>query len=247
MHIDVVANIGEARSDDFIHKTVIVIDVLRATSTIITALMNGCKAIFPVETVLRAKELFRDGDLLGGERYCKKIPGFHFGNSPLEYTAEAVQGRRIFLTTTNGTRSIQKATKADHVLAGALTNSKSCARVAIDFKKDVVIVCAGTQDVFSLEDGLCAGLILAEFRTMLSENEITMNDLGLVLHGFYLQSKDHILETLLSCTNGKKLSKSGFHTDVIYCARANSTEEVPILEGDQMILLPHHPSALPSF
>lgn len=237
MYIEVVSNIGEARSDDFLHKTVIVVDVLRATSTIITALINGCKAIVPVETVLKAKELYREGDLLGGERFCKKIPGFNFGNSPLEYTREAIQGKRIILTTTNGTRGIQKALKADHVIAGALLNSRACAKAAIDFKRDTVIVCAGTQDVFSLEDGLCAGLILEELALELGEKNIVINDFGLAMKGCYLQTKDTFYEALLTCSNGKKMSRSGFQADIALCAKANISDQVPILEHDQLVLL----------
>ncbi|MDQ0898183.1 MULTISPECIES: 2-phosphosulfolactate phosphatase [unclassified Paenibacillus] len=237
MHIEVVANIGEARSDEFLHKTVIVVDVLRATSTIITALINGCKAIVPVETVLKAKELFREGDLLGGERFCKKIPGFDFGNSPLEYTKAAIQGKRIILTTTNGTRGIQKAMKADHVLAGALLNSRACARAAVDFKRDTVILCAGTQDVFSLEDGLCAGLILEELSFLLGDKNMAVNDFGMAMRGCYLQSKDTLFETILACSNGKKMNKSGFRADLIVCAKPNTTDQVPILERDQMVLM----------
>ncbi|NEW06225.1 2-phosphosulfolactate phosphatase [Paenibacillus sp. SYP-B3998] len=236
MHIDVVANIGEARSDEFIHKTVIVIDVLRATSTMIAALSNGCQSIIPVETVLQAKELHKPGDLLGGERYCKKIFGFHLGNSPQEYTRKAVEGRRIILTTTNGTRGIQKATKAEHVLAGALTNSNACANTAVHFKRDVVILCAGTQDVFSLEDGLCAGLILDELSGILGTKQLTINDFGLAMQSCYLQTKDTLLEALLACTNGKKLCKLGFQEDLISCSKVNSTEHVPILERHQLVL-----------
>ncbi|MBP1962107.1 2-phosphosulfolactate phosphatase [Paenibacillus aceris] len=237
MYIEVVANIGEARSDDFLHKTVIVVDVIRATSTIITALINGCKAIIPVETVLKAKELYREGDLLGGERFCKKIPGFDLGNSPLEFTKEVVQGKRVILTTTNGTRGIQKAMKADHVLAGALLNSKACAEAAIALKRDTVILCAGTQDVFSLEDGLCAGLILEELVSALGEKHVVTNDFGLAMRGCYLHAKNTLYETLLTCTNGKKMCKSGFQADVVSCTKTNITDQVPILEQDQMVLL----------
>ncbi|NQX65033.1 2-phosphosulfolactate phosphatase [Paenibacillus alba] len=238
MHIEVVANIGEARSDDFLHKTVIVVDVLRATSTIITALINGSKGIVPVETVLKAKEQYQEGDLLGGERFCKKIPGFDLGNSPSEYTRESVHGKRIILTTTNGTRGIQKAMKADHILAGALLNSRACAQAAVDLKRDTVILCAGTQDVFSLEDGLCAGLILEELANELGERNILTNDFGLAMRGCYLQSKDALYEAILASANGKKMSKSGFHDDLIQCSRPNVANRVPILERDQLVLLP---------
>ncbi|MEW9699145.1 2-phosphosulfolactate phosphatase [Paenibacillus sp. SI8] len=237
MQIDVVANIGEARSDEFIHKTVIVIDVLRATSTMIAALSNGCRAILPVETVLQAKELQKPGDLLGGERFCKKIPGFQFGNSPHEYTRAAIEGKRIILTTTNGTRGIQKALKADHVLAGALTNGGACARAALNFKRDIVILCAGTQDVFSLEDGLCAGLILDEISHLIGTKPMVVNDFGLAMHSSYKQSKDVLFETLLACTNGKRLCKLGFNEDLKDCCKVNSSEQVPILDRDQMVLL----------
>jgi 2-phosphosulfolactate phosphatase len=234
MHIEVIANIGEARSDEFLHKTVIVVDVLRATSTIITALMNGSSGVVPVDTVIKAKEYYHEGDLLGGERYCKKIPGFDFGNSPLEYTREAVSGKRVILTTTNGTRGIYKAMKASHVLAGALINGRAVAEAAIELKRDVVIVCAGTQDVFSLEDGLCAGLILEEMAVQLSDSQTT-NDLGLAMRGCYLEAKDRLLETILACSNGKKMKKSGFLADVELCAMTNMTDCVPVLEQDQMV------------
>lgn len=235
MHIEVIANIGEARSDEFLHKTVIVVDVLRATSTIITALMNGSKGVVPVDTVIKAKELAKDGDLLGGERYCKKIPGFDLGNSPLEYTREAVQGKRVILTTTNGTRGIQKAIKADRVLAGAIINGRASAAAAIDLKRDTVIVCAGTQDVFSLEDGLCAGFILNEIAALLGESLMITNDFGLAMRGCYLEAKDRLFETILACSNGKKMKKSGFSADVELCAKVNMTDCVPVLEQDQMV------------
>ncbi|NQX58884.1 2-phosphosulfolactate phosphatase [Paenibacillus qinlingensis] len=235
MHIEVIATICEARSDEFLHKTVIVVDVLRATSTIITALMNGSKGVVPVDTVMKAKELARDGDLLGGERYCKKIPGFDFGNSPIEYTREAVQGKRILLTTTNGTRGIQKAIKADRVLAGALINGRASAAAAIELKRDTVIVCAGTQDVFSLEDGLCAGLILNEIANLLGEQHMITNDFGLAMRGSYLAAKNHLFETILACSNGKKMKKSGFLADVELCTKTNITDCVPVLEHDQMV------------
>ncbi|RTE09720.1 2-phosphosulfolactate phosphatase [Paenibacillus whitsoniae] len=238
MHIEVVANIGEARSEEFLHKTVVVVDVLRATSTIITALSNGSRGIVPVETVVKAKELYREGDLLGGERFCKKIPGFDFGNSPLEYTREAVQDRRIILTTTNGTRGIQKALKASHVLAGALMNGRACADAAIQLGRDTVILCAGTQDVFSLEDGLCAGLIMHEIIQKLGAEHVQANDFGMAMHSAYLTCKHRLLDHLLSCSNGRKMKKSGFLADIILCAQANISESVPILENDHMVLLP---------
>jgi 2-phosphosulfolactate phosphatase len=236
MQIDVIATIGEARSEDMMHKTVIVIDVLRATSTMITALSMGCKGIIPVETVLQAKQLHKEGDLLGGERFCKKIPGFDYGNSPLEYSHADITGKRIIMTTTNGTRGIQKSSKAEHVLAGSLLNGKACAAAAADFRRDIVILCAGTQDVFSLEDGLCAGQIVDELLALHKKMDITVNDLGIAMRSSFLHFKGDLTKTLLGCWNGNRLSKLGFESDIRYCAQLNVTEIVPILEHGIMVI-----------
>ncbi|MNI12575.1 putative 2-phosphosulfolactate phosphatase [compost metagenome] len=235
MHIDVISNIGEARSDDLLLKTVIVIDVLRATSTIITALAHGARGVIPVETVMIAKEQQLPGDWLGGERYCKPIPGFNLGNSPSEYMQPRIQGKRILLTTTNGTRGFQKAIKAENVLAGALINGKACAQVAALLRRDIVILCAGTQDTFSLEDGLCAGQLVHECEQLLGDVELKINDFGLAMQGSYLYAQSNIESTLLNCTNGKKLSKLGFRQDVEYCAQLNCTDMVPTLHNGTLV------------
>jgi 2-phosphosulfolactate phosphatase len=236
MQIDVIAMIGEARSDDMVHKTVIVIDVLRATSTMITALARGCSDIVPVETVLRAKELQRDGDLLGGERFCKKIPGFDLGNSPLEYLDADIAGKRIIMTTTNGTRGIQKACKAEHILAGSLLNGRACAGAAFDFRRDIVIVCAGTQDVFSLEDGLCAGQIIEELKMLHGEKSFNVNDFGIAMHNSFLHVQSNLTEALFHCWNGNRLNKLGFGSDIRYCSQINVSEIVPIMDRGAMVI-----------
>jgi 2-phosphosulfolactate phosphatase len=236
MEIDVIAMIGEARSDDMMHKTVIVIDVLRATSTMITALARGCSGVIPVETVLQAKELHTQGDLLGGERFCKKIPGFDLGNSPLEYLQADLAGKRVIMTTTNGTRGIQKAYKAEHVLAGALLNGRACAKAALDLRRDIVIVCAGTQDVFSLEDGLCAGQIIEELSMLQGEQGMTVNDFGIAMRNCFLQVKDDLPKALFHCWNGNRLNKLGFGPDIRYCSQMNLTEIVPIMKHGVMVI-----------
>jgi 2-phosphosulfolactate phosphatase len=241
MQIDVIATIGEARSDEFLHKTVIVIDVLRATSTMITALQHGCQSIIPVETVLQAKELYRQGDLLGGERFCKKINGFDYGNSPTEYTHNDILGKRLILTTTNGTRGIQKSSKAEHLLAGALLNGKACAEAAALLKRDVVILCAGTQDVFALEDGLCAGQLIEEITSLLSASLVSVGDFGIAMHSSYLQLKNDLPEVLLHSANGKRLSKLGFRSDVTYCAQKDITDLVPSFHGGILTVFPKTP------
>lgn len=235
MNVQVIASVGEARLEELQNKTVIVIDVLRATSTMLTALTNGSKSIVPTETVTQAKSLQRPGDLLGGERSCKKIPGFDFGNSPFEYVSDAVAGKTIVMTTTNGTRAIQKSNKAAHILAGSLLNASSCAVQALKLQKEIAVLCAGTHDVFSLEDGLCAGLLTGEL-VRLTGGVCEVNDLGLAMMHAYRQTQDRLTETMMSCANGKRLIRLGFKEDVLYCSQVNRFQAVPQFQNGAMVI-----------
>lgn len=246
MIIQVIPSVGEVRSEDLYHKTVIVIDVLRATSTMLTALANGCRQIIPVETVNQAKASHSEGTLLGGERFCKKIPGFDLGNSPLEYTTDVVSSKTLIFTTTNGTRAIQKAGKASHILIGALLNAKACASMAASFHEEIVIICSGTQDVFALEDGLCAGAIIDELtrrdQTDASPSAaLTLNDFGLSMLYAYRNVQDRLEDALLASSNGKRLGKIGFKNDLIYCAQMNLFDFSPLVRGGKIETAYIHP------
>lgn len=236
MHIDVFPSVGEVRSEDLAHKTVIVIDVLRATSTIVTALANGCLAVQPMETIGKALNHDQQGVLLGGERYCKKIQGFHLGNSPLEYSADQVKDHRIVLTTTNGTRAIYKSLKGDVIYMGSFLNGSSCAQKAVDLRKDIVLVCSGTKNMFALEDGLCAGFLINRMTT-LSSHGMSVNDLGKAMMLAYLNAKDRLAETLLQCDSGKRLTRLGCQEDVIYCSRLDVYNNVPYLSSKDPLQL----------
>jgi 2-phosphosulfolactate phosphatase len=233
LRIDCISNISETFAHDVAGKTVFVIDVLRATSTMTTALAKGAASIVPVETVAQAKQAAGEGDLLAGERQCKKIPGFALGNSPLEFTEETVKGQRIVMTTTNGTRGIQKASKAANVLAGSLLNAGACARAAIQLKRDVVLLCAGTQDTFALEDGLCAGMIVKELRGLLQE-DLIIDDFATAMEGAFHFYSERLEDTLLACESGVRLTGLGQRIDVAYCAQQNTHTLVPILHGGEM-------------
>ncbi|MDK8179328.1 2-phosphosulfolactate phosphatase [Paenibacillus sp. UMB4589-SE434] len=237
MQVDAISSISEARAIDLSHRTVIVIDVLRATSTIVTALAYGAAGVIPVETVGQAKHCFVPGDILGGERYCKKIIGFDAGNSPLEYTNDDFRGRRIVLTTTNGTRAIQKAVRAEHIIAGAFLNAQLCAQVAVKLKRDVALLCAGSQDTFAFEDGLCAGLLLHEISRIKEETQdaIVMNDLGSMVMSAYLHHADNLLSALQQCASAKRLAKLGYHKDVEFCSAVNTIPVVPRMVHQMMI------------
>ncbi|WP_248925294.1 2-phosphosulfolactate phosphatase [Paenibacillus hamazuiensis] len=233
MNIQVISSVDEALSDGLAGNTVVVIDVLRATSTLITALVHGCAGVVPVETVQQAKQAQKPGDLLGGERFCQKIPGFDLGNSPFEYRPETVAGRNVILTTTNGTRAVQKSQKAAYILAGALLNASACAEKALELGKDITILCSGTGGVYSLEDGLCAGLLVEEM-VRLAGPELQVGDFGLAMMYAYGQVKDRLTEALFNCYNGKRLTKLGFSEDILYCSRVNAVTLVPMYHNGVM-------------
>ncbi|MDQ6421061.1 2-phosphosulfolactate phosphatase [Paenibacillus sp. LHD-117] len=235
MMVQVISSVNEACAAKFHHKTAIVIDVLRATSTIVTALAAGATSVLPAETVMDAKSLQRPGDLLGGERFCRKIAGFDLGNSPPEYTSDAVKGRRIILTTTNGTRAIHKSTRAEHVIAASLLNAEACAKFALELRRDVVVMCAGSHDDFAIEDGVCAGMLLNRMRKFCASS-IDTDDFGMAMESLYADRRDHLEEVLLHSASGKRLQKLGQKQDIECCAQANTIHEVPYLNGDQLVL-----------
>jgi 2-phosphosulfolactate phosphatase len=202
----------------------------------ITAMMYGCNEIIPLESIEAVKRLSDQGDLLGGERNCQKIVGFDFGNSPFEYMTPIVQGKRIWMTTTNGTRIIQYASQANHVLAGAFLNARACVMAANELNLNICILCSGTNDIFSWEDGLCAGLLVEELQK-LKTDELTINDFGLCMHTSYLQVQSNLTQALEQCTNGMKLTRLEFEEDIAYCAKVNITNAVPCLSDG--ILIPY--------
>lgn len=233
MQVQVISSVNEASSARFHHKTAVIIDVLRATSTIVTALAAGASCIIPAETVMEARALQRPGDLLGGERFCRKIVGFDLGNSPEEYTERSVAGKRIILTTTNGTRAIHKSMRADHVLTASLLNAGACARAAVELRRDVVILCAGSHDEFAIEDGLCAGLVLDRLQAHCPVS-VEMDDFGAAMLALYRNQSDAVKETILNGMTGKKLLKLGMKKDIEACSAIDIYQDVPRLNGDQL-------------
>jgi len=231
MQVGVISSVNEARADRFSHRTAIVIDVLRATSTMVAALEAGVTGIVPTETVLEAKTLHRPGDLLGGERFSRKITGFDLGNSPQEYKSEMVGGRRLVLTTTNGTRAVIKSMRADNVLAGAIVNAAACARTIVELRRDAILLCAGSHDEFAVEDGLCAGLLLDKLEALLGQ-PVETDDFGIAMLALYRDRRQAVAETIGSGMTGRRLIKMGLGSDIDWCAAVDTSDLVPRLSGD---------------
>jgi 2-phosphosulfolactate phosphatase len=235
MQVEVISSVNEACSGKLQHRTAIVVDVLRATTTIATALAAGASCVIPAETVQDAKQLTKEGDLAGGDRFCRQISGFSYGNSPGKYRGKQIEGKRIVLTTSNGTRALCKAMKADHIIAASLLNAEACALLALELRRDIVILCAGSRDSFALEDGLCAGLLVHCLRQHDRSGTLRVDDFGSAMEALYLNKANAIMETLAQSQTGKKLLRLGHREDIANCSHVNVLQVVPYLNGGSLI------------
>lgn len=228
-------------------STAVVIDVLRATSTIVEALAAGARAVYPTgsseEAVRLANSLGRENTLLCGERKGLKIEGFDLGNSPREFDPARVAGKRLVMSTTNGTRAFLAAEDADRVVAAALLNLGAVARSVAQADR-LVLVCAGKEDRFSLDDAMCAGLIIAAILGAPSGKkgkkkpppELDLDDASravLALAGAYEPTVDLLVETAA----GAALVEVGLGEDVAHCANRDAHDLVPEMR-DRVIRLP---------
>ncbi len=222
------AEIATLPSLDLRGTVCVVFDVLRATSTVVAALANGARRVFPVLTVEEAFALRRDrfpDALLGGERGGVRIDGFDLGNSPREYTPGKVAGRDVITTTTNGTVALRACAHADAVLAAGFVNLDATAawlQAREPTIGTVLLVCAGTGTGFALEDGLAAGMLARRFDRNMDDATRAMAGLSDRFHGQ--------IETLLPTTdNGRRLVELGLSEDVAWCARESVFDEVALL------------------
>jgi 2-phosphosulfolactate phosphatase len=165
VRIDVAPTADAVVQADLGGVTALVIDVLRASTTIITALSNGCAAIVPVadpqDARRRAAEAGNGTVLVAGERRGEPIPGFDLGNSPVEFQSPHVRGKTVYFTTSNGTRALLASRAAAAIGIAALLNATAAAAWAIEAGRDVTIVCSGSHGRHSLEDWTCGGLVVA--------------------------------------------------------------------------------------
>ncbi len=214
-------------------SVVVIIDVLRATSTILTALQNGAMSVVPVATVSEAQKTAAhlSNPLLAGERNAVKPSHFDLGNSPLEYKTETVLNKEIVLTTTNGTRAIKSVEMAKEIVAGAFLNAESVAKYLNKKQSDVLLYCAGTDGKFSLEDTLCAAQILSYLEDFTFTDAARWTLQGAKSYSLPAkQETDKILSAISQSQHAVRLKKLGFEEDIHYCAQLNRFDFVPVLK-----------------
>ena len=215
----------------FSDKTVVVIDVLRATSTIIAAMENGAKEVVPVNSIEFAMKasssMFGGQTLLGGERNTKKIDGFNLGNSPLEYTQANIAGKSIIFYTTNGSKAIVRTKYASTTLICSLSNVKSVANYLVQKNIPTVeIVCSGRNNLFCMEDTVCAGLIIQEILNQV--NDVILSDGSIAALSLAKSHGEDLDKMIRESEHGRTLLENGFQGDLTYCSRLNTSTYIPV-------------------
>ena len=219
---------------------VVVIDVLRCCSTIITALANGVEGVLPTRTVKEARalhEVFPEF-LLAGERRGLKPRGFNLGNSPYEFSPEAIKGKRVIMTTTSGTKAIALSKNARWVLIGAFLNAEAVAKAALTIAErettGISLLLFGRSGRFSLEDFICAGLIVENLLT----NKVQLDDAALASLLAFQQSRQSLYTILQNGRHAQYLRTIGFEDDVKFCSKINVFKIVPFLSNGMVVPLP---------
>jgi 2-phosphosulfolactate phosphatase len=223
-------------------RTVFVLDILRATTAMCAALNHGAKAMIPVastEEALRLAQTIGSADvLLAGERNSVRIPGFHLGNSPLEMTESAVRGKTIIVTTTNGTKALlacQGAAAVYPACAANLTLAAEKAREVLERDRDLLVVCAGRDSAFSLDDAYCAGRLVAAVLGGRRPRR-GLNDAGIASLDLVRRYGDNWERPLAYSRAGRELIRLGFRDDVMDAARLDAYPVLPYFHERRVTL-----------
>lgn len=242
MRADVFFGFQEVAPSDTAGRLVAVIDVLRASTTIAVALSNGARHVVPLESseevVTRSKTFERSDVRLAGERKMVAIPGFDLGNSPLEFTPEAIEGKTVLMTTSNGTAALIGVQGARDVVVASYVNLSPVAamlRAALRGGTDVAIICAGRERHFSLEDAACAGRLTRSIVKRLTT--VTLNDAAQAAVMVDRKYADHLDRLFADSVHGQALAEAGFGEDLRVCADVDSYPVVPVYHDRQITKL----------
>ncbi len=232
MDVNLFTRAGELPEGHLKDTHVVVIDVLRASSTIVQAVENGVERIIPVSSVEDASRLAatleKKKTLLGGERDGREIEGFDLGNSPLEYVSKVVKGKTLILSTSNGTVAITQSSAAKQLLVGSFLNLSAVVTKLLSSRpKKVTILCAGNQGQLSLEDLVCGGLMVARI-TKSFRGKLSLND-GAVAGRAVAEKMTDVGEVVRSSTHGRRLSELGFDADLDFCSKIDKYGAVPLV------------------
>ena len=213
----------------FTGKTTVVIDVLRATSTIVTAINNGAKEVVPVASVdLLLKflaECLVDKFYWRGKKYVKRSKVLPLVIPLLNILKNLVEGKTIVFYTTNGTKSIAKAKYSENLYTCSFLNISAVAKHLITLNTDVEIVCAGRNNYFSIEDSVCAGMLISKISKVKTDS--FLNDSGAAVLTLYEKYGANLIKMMRESDHGKILLENGFEADLEYCSSIDILDDIP--------------------
>lgn len=227
--MDVYFSVQSFNEEDLRGKSAVIIDVLRAASSMVTGIYNGARKIIPVsdmETAVKFAQTLDNKDyLLCGEQNGHKIEGFHLGNSPLEYTPEVVADKTLIINTTNGTKAIKKASLANNVYVGCFLNQSSILKALENHDDDIVLICSGWQGKLSLEDTLFAGSIIYT----ICNGNLPNNTTDGVKVAFYLYQnyKNNIEQAISDSDHAKRLRELVPEGDIPFVCEVDKFDVLP--------------------
>lgn len=237
MQIDVILTPSELSDINLSGRSATVIDVLRATTTMVTALDAGCRDIIPcpsVEEATRlAETLGRENVILCGEREGNKINGFDLGNSPLEFTEPVVKNKTLLMSTTNGTSVISRAKPATVLSIAGFLNAGAVAEFLTSGGSDILLICSGKLGRFSLEDMLCAGLLAG--LVWESNPEAILTDGARMAVSLYKKEGKSLLKAFKQSQHGGYLASLGYQDDLKYASQLDISRTVPVFKDGRIM------------
>jgi 2-phosphosulfolactate phosphatase len=218
---------------DISDSVVVVIDVLRATSSICVALANGVNSIVPVAGIEESLAYRSKGFLIGAERNGEMLDGFDFGNSPFSYMQDNIKGRNVALSTTNGTQAIEAAKNAYKIAIASFLNLDAISKWLGMQDKNVVLLCSGWKNSFNLEDTLLAGAVATKLKNDFGYS--SLQDSVIAAKHLYEIAKDDLYGFLEESSHRKRLEKLQIEKDIEYCLTPNQTNVVPVLVDGALV------------
>jgi 2-phosphosulfolactate phosphatase len=215
---------------DVQEKTIVVVDILRATSCMTTALAHGITSIKPFASLSDCLAAKTNGYLTAGERDGKKVGGFDFGNSPFEYMQPELRGKKIAFTTTNGTQAIAKSTGAREIVIGSFLNLDTVAGYLQSVNNNILVVCAGWKGKVNLEDTLFAGALV----DALKDNVQPDCDAPLAAQHLFNLSKKNMVSFLMNSSHVKRLARLNIYKDIEFCLTPNQYSVLPLLTDGEL-------------
>lgn len=248
MLCDVILVPSELPENALAGRAAAVIDILRASTSIVAALDAGARDVVPTASVEEATKLAetlgREHIVLCGERDGMKINGFDLGNSPSEFTPEAVKGKTLVMATTNGTLMLNRVKPSAFVCVACANNARAAAQVLVAGGQDIIIACSGKLGRFSLEDAAGAGLIVSHIAELAPET--ALSDGAAMALTLYQKYKKNLVRALKAGEHGKYLKSLGFKADLEYAARESVTDTVPVLRDGRIVKVAAEPAPAPA-